>query len=348
MSAIEKSLTKEIIIVRTVIFGFIVMLFLLSSCKHSYNKDNFIGSEYASAPKGFHLVNSFTATPAAVNFTTQKVAMTAEFSDRVTWKVTITGRQSKAVKYLEGLSKELDGLNALWDGSSSNNRFFKAGENCDLVLTFLGTEISFSQVVKITTTKNYDGVLISDFDGGGIVNNFSWWYGYSDTVQPAKIPEIYSYGIKTGPLTPIQGNSYLNQSGEDLDQDWYIGGLGFWYDVDLNDKLTALSNDPSEIYLNAFVNVNGNQNTALSFAVFEGGTTRDIFSKVIQVKSTEWELVSMKLSTFTRNPTSNGNGVLELSKLKTMEIVPAPSVIGAKCEMNVDFIIFTKGEPFKP
>jgi len=321
------------------------ILFLLG-CKHSYDRENFIGSEYASAPNGFHLINGFSATPSPVDFTTQKVAMTAQLSDRVTWKITITGRQSKAQKYLEGLSDKVDFSNALWDGGSSNNRFFRAGEDCDVVLSFLGTELTFSTIVKINNTKNYDGILISDFDGHGIVSNFTWWYNYSDTLQPTKVPEINSYGIKTGPLTPIQGNSYLNESGEDLDKDWFICGLGFWNDVNLNDKLTALSNDPSEIYLNAFVNVN--ENTALSFSLFEGGPTRDIFYKVVQAKPYSWELVSMKLSAFVKNPNSNGNGVLDLSKIKTMEIVPAPSAIGVKCAMNVDFIIFTKGEPFRP
>lgn len=329
--------------------GIVLFFFMGSGCTHKYKNEEFLGTEYASAPEGFYVVdNNLTVNPANVNFVTEKCSFNAQFSHKVSWKITITGRQSGARRYIEGLSDHLDPLVVTWDGGSSNMKFFKAGEDCDIVLSFLGTESMVTATAKVIQSKKYEGVLISDFDGGGLLANPSYWYYYSDTLKPVNTLEITSSGIKTTPLTPVQGNSYLHQSGEDLDSDWYIGGLGYWYDANVNVKLAELSTNPEEIYLNAFVNANGNENTHVVFAVFEGGTTRDIYSKPVQVKSNEWELVSMKLSTLTRNPTSNGNGVMEVDKLKFMEIVPSPAAIGAKCEMNIDYIIFTKGAPFRP
>jgi hypothetical protein len=351
MKAVKSNTSGIVMVIVYVLLflGIVLFFFIGSSCTHKYEKEEFLGTEYASAPEGFSVTdNNLLVNPSNINFVNDSCSFAAQFTHKVSWKITITGRTSRAIKYMEGLSDHLDPLSVVWDGSSSNMKFFKAGEDCDIVLSFLGTDYVVTTSIKIIQSKKYAGVLVSDFDGGGLLADPSWWYYYSDTLKPANIKEIYSDGIKTSPLVPVQGNSYLHQSGEDLDSDWYIGGLGYWYDNNLNIKLVELSENPEEIYLNAFVNANGNENTHVVFAIFEGGATRDIFSSPVQVKTNQWELVSLKLSTLTRNATSTGDGVMDVNKLKFMEIVPSPAALGAKCEMNVDYIIFTKGAPFRP
>ncbi len=331
------------IIVLLVLF----LVFITSGCKHKHEKENFIGPEYAAAPEGFSVIgNSFTANPDPIDFTLTKVTFSANLSHKVSWTIKITGSNSKAEKVITGLSDYIAADNATWDGGSDNIMFFRQGELCNVTLSFLGSDLTMTESVTIFKAKLYEGVLISDFDGGGIVGSTSSWYDYSDTASG--IPEMTAYGFLVT-IPTVQGTKVLHQKGKDLDNDWFIGGCGYWEDKGLDVKLSAMSTNPDEIYLNAFINSNGNKTTGVSFSIFEAtGATRDVFFKNVVVDWTGWKLVSYKLSSFSKNPVSVGDGIININTLKTMEFVPYPTAIGASCEMNIDYVIFTKGAPFKP
>jgi hypothetical protein len=336
------------VVLHIILLMVLVLVFMVSGCKHKFEKENFIGPEYASAPKGFNVVgNSFIASPDPIDFTIKQDTFYAVLSHRVSWTIKITGQGSKAEKIIKGLSDKINSSNASWDGGSDNIMFFRQGEICDVELSFLGSDIVLTDNITIFKTKLYSGILISDFDGGGIVPNTSSWYSYSDTASG--VLEISSYGFLNTILPSVQGTKSLHMKGKDLDNDWYIGGCGYWEDKGLDVKLSALSTNPDEIYLNAFINSNGNTTTGVSFSVFEAtGPSRDVFYKNVPVDWTGWKLISYKLSGFSKNPVSVGNGVVDVNTLKTMEFVPYPTMIGATCDMNIDYVIFTVGDPFKP
>ncbi|MFN3404284.1 MAG: hypothetical protein ACK40G_09345 [Cytophagaceae bacterium] len=349
-------------LIKPVIFSaltVVMAIVIFTACRHNLEKEGIYGPEYASAPGDFYVVNNeFKADPSSVNFQISKDTFKAEFSHKVTWTITITGQKSGAVKILKGTSTSLNGLNALWDGTTDNNIFFQ-NEACNVVISFLGSATTLSTTVTITKIKLHGGLLVSDFEALTMVSGK--WYDYSDTLKPQMVKEISSFNDLASSIPTVQGKRYLHIAGTDLDQDWYIGGCGFWDEapgtpgaVDLGPKLAQFSDNPQELYFNAFINSNGKKNTSVSIALIEYRGSQaspipgDVFSTVVPITWDGWKLVSIKLSQFARAVSSTGDGVLKPSDLRTIEFVPSPTALGAEVELNVDYIIFTKDKPFQP
>jgi hypothetical protein len=322
----------------------VVLMVIFSSCKHELEEVGIYGDEYASAPEGFYLQTSLTASTNSIDFETSTVSFNAALSDKVTWVITITGNTSGAVKVINGFSNIIDVTNANWDGNSSNEIFFLEGETCTATLSFLGTSLTSTIPSSITIVKDkkYEGVLVSDFDGNGEVTN-GQWFSYSDKV--GTIDDVVSYGVKSD-MPSVQGTNYIHMRGIDQAGNWYIGGMGYYVSFGLPAKLTALSSDPNEIYLNMYVNGNGTTNTKLAIRLTETDG-KDAFLKETPITWTGWKLVSIKLADFpfyAPESQPGGNGIVD--KLDKLVFIPQPAAPGATNEINVDYIIFTKG-PFQ-
>jgi len=81
----------------------IPLLVFFSACQKE--KKDLIGPEYKVAGAGFNLVSNFSLNLSNVNFATGgKQFFNAQFSERVTWTITLKGLTSQAVKTISGLS----------------------------------------------------------------------------------------------------------------------------------------------------------------------------------------------------------------------------------------------------
>ncbi|MFN3404285.1 MAG: hypothetical protein ACK40G_09350 [Cytophagaceae bacterium] len=332
---------------------------ILASCKHAVELERIYGPEYASAPNDFYVAgNSFHANPEVVNFKTGKVIFTASFTHRVSWTIEVKGLSSGAVKYIKGLSSSIGETNASWDGGSDNLIFFAKNEKCEAVLSFLGSSVTLSDTITIQQVKVYDGILIQDFDGKGIITE-RFWYSYSDNQKTNKdeisfpAPDKRDYNLTaliSNELPAVQGKWYLNVRGKDYNENWYVGGCGLYTENSfLGSNIYALSSDPDEIYLNAFVSSNFPYQTAISFSLSEpDDNIQDIFNINMNIDWVGWKLLSIKLSSFSLSPNSKGDGKINIKRLQGLGLAPSPRAAGAECDINVDYIIFTKGSPLKP
>src|SRR5690554_631817 len=131
---------------RYVLTTFIVCAMLINAgCKRTLKNEEFFGPEYMPAPEGFYVESdALNASTVNVNFGVSEVIFSSSLSHVVTWTITITGAQSGAVKQITSLSDNINADNATWKGGSSNIYFFKKGEVATAVLSFLGTDLSYS------------------------------------------------------------------------------------------------------------------------------------------------------------------------------------------------------------
>lgn len=295
--------------------------------------------------------------------TTQKdtVFFYAELTELTTWKITISGESSGAVKELVGTSKIIDF--PFWNGISDNEYFFRKKEKVSVVLSLIGSNVSQSLKLEVGGVPVFPGmILIGDFEEGddiqGLVKatagDSDGWFQFFDVegddeeisygLGPNKI--IYNQPSKASiPVKSIQGNSYFHLRGDDNSvkpSPFFIGGFG-------HDAVTyGLPDKPlNEIFINFYANSNGNRTTKL--VVELAGINGDLFTKEIGVDWDGWKLISVRLSDFVLTTAGDtGIGKLLPTVLKQMKFaIHSGGTAGNIAEINIDYVNFTINSPFK-
>lgn len=355
---------------------------LFISC--SKRDDSVFGPEYLAAPSNLKVsgdslviirVGDKTETdlgatsitfynPNDVDSVYNPVYFKAQLSDSVTWKVTIKGLESDAQKTLVGTGKSI--RNAFWGGESENINFFKRGESLSITLSFIGIETNVKRIVQFADPKLFPGVyLVSDFElgeeGQGIVKGAAppgdadGWFDYFDIegenetiskgVGPNNIDVVQPSKAST-PVKPIQGDGYYHLRGDDNSvkpSPFFIGGMG--HDAVVY-GLPSL--DPANVFLNFYATSNGNTTTKLIVEL--AGFGGDLLTKDIQVDWKGWKLVSIRLSDFALTTSGDiGQGVILTPLLEQMKfaIHSGKGNAGSTAEINIDYITFTVGKPFR-
>ncbi|MCI4670308.1 MAG: hypothetical protein MRZ79_19380 [Bacteroidia bacterium] len=140
----------------------LVALFL-ASCQH--DTDVFDGPSLNDRFGEFELRDSLEASQPSVDFSTgETVFFTASFSKRIAWVLRITGKESGAVKLIEGFENELNTDNSLWNGTTTELPLFRL-EDC-LVELIIPEEDSLTLTTEVSLTGNrvYEGNLVTDFE----------------------------------------------------------------------------------------------------------------------------------------------------------------------------------------
>jgi hypothetical protein len=235
------------------IFILFISSIALFSCKRNAES---IGPEFASASPnfrvesdafGFNFDNSdFQAAPASNWFN-------ADFNERVSWEIKISGTQSKAYKIISGASDGLTQANSTWFGTHTNPYFFIEGEKVIAELSVLGSDkkwVDSSVIVKEIRNYGPDALIWWDMkalaSGGLGVPGIPYWYSYfarnEDSVvswrnlSPSEIIDPVQ-----GPYRSLEG---ANKAGKSA---WWAGigmgdlpgvGVGFpgaaWNEVYMN------------------------------------------------------------------------------------------------------------------
>jgi hypothetical protein len=251
---------------------------VLYSCTRK--KVDYLGPEYLSAPSGFSASN-FTVTPAA--FTSGGWTITADFSDRVTYYVTITGLTSGAEKQYTGVGNNItaSSIGGNWNGSHDGLYFFQSGESVSVKLTFLRSDYYLEQLITLPAARNYfagnPNILpigpvgnvsyeASNVNSATTASAFPLQFAFSEALAGTTVGKTAerdlaaSYGIKA-----IHGQYILRFSGSSGQPDgFFIGGIqhrsgGFPATAFL---LPATWTDPTQIYFNVYVYGQGTNSKA--------------------------------------------------------------------------------------
>lgn len=288
----------------------------------------------------------------------------AELSEASTWEITIKGIQSGAEKKLVGTSKIIDF--PYWVGESDNIYFFRKDEVVQATLSLIGSSVSKSIDMSVEETRLFPNVLlIADFEKGeagkGVVRGAAapgdpdGWFQYFDV---AGDNEEISYGLGpneivvaqpskvSSPVQSIQGNSYFHLRGDDNSvkpSPFFIGGMGHTpVSYGLKDSIPM-----DDIFINLYLNSNGNKTT--KFIIELAGINGDLFTKEMLIDWEDWRLISVRLSDFVLSTAGKtGIGNIIPSQLKQMKFaIHSGGTAGNIAEVNIDYVTFTFGSPFK-
>ena len=340
---------KKNLVIKIVI-GILSIVAVFTACNR---KDGFIGEEYKVAPEGFYVVSAVTASPDPVDFTTQTVTIDATFSHTVSWAITIRGVQSGAIKKMSGLSQTLaaSGKN-IWNGSHDGLYFFKSGEQAIIEVSFLGTSITTSDTITITTARNFSnvGVVIGAFEGASLA---PFGGPYIDAGEG-----IFG-GLDNTIVPNLQGDKSVTFHGIDNNSSYYIMNSNR---VLTPAEIAQFSSDPDSVYLNVYVYGYGSQYPTarlnFSFAEDENGSgahqpaTEDSYDFAINVTHTGWKLFSIKYSELAVSTAAlfggSGNKVKEPNRVKEVSFALIDGGPGNEAKLSFDFPIITFGAPFDP
>ncbi len=221
----------------------LLLTLAVTACQHE--TDIFDGPSLVDQFGEFRLVESLAASQPQADFTNgEDVFFTAKFNKSVHWELTITGRSSGAVKFIEGLSEELNLENALWDGGASQPPLFRA-EMCDVTLLLpTADSMLMTAEVEALSGKVYDAITLVDFEkdlGSSLfLGNFEFELSGETGVR--------------ADLAAGQGEKFFLFEGTDgVVSNFFCGLIRIDAQFDGNTYFPTPSPDPADVYFNTFL-----------------------------------------------------------------------------------------------
>ena len=217
-----------------------------AGCDHVTDPD---GPNLTDRFGDFAILDSLSADRATVDFAAgETVTFLARFNKQVDWVVEITGRESGAVKRIEGFSNELTAENARWAGGTTELPLFK-DELVDAVLLVPEEMADTSRAaVEVLSARTYAGNVAADFEGTDniTVGNFEF--------------EFQNAGISSE-VPPGQGNGFYLLRGADRNLRNFFVGL-----IDIRPRanagfFTVPTSVPEDLYFNMFLRGLGTEYT---------------------------------------------------------------------------------------
>lgn len=292
---------------------FLVMGMMNYSCRKK-NFDDYLGKAIC-ASDNFRFMEAPSVSNSSVNLLTQTQLLSASFNEEVPWTVVIRGDVSKSFKKFSGYGKTIA---ISWNGNPDTTVFFQA-ESCTVEFGIACRE-PVVETFTINTVNNFKNFnyLVYDGDGGGLALG-----PYTGGA--------YAVHSTNNNLNSPQGGNCQCITGNASTPQWYFGAAQF--NVNLSSSLNA---DPSKVYMNCFVNVQGSTATIPVISLYENGTVKR--DKYVMVTGNGWHYISFKLSDInvvnTRSITIVNIG---------LNAYPERATSGSMC---VDFVSFTNDAPF--
>ncbi len=221
-------------------------LLTISGCDH--DTETFDGPSLVDRFGPFTVLTGLTASQPTADFAAgETIAFSAEFNKNVNWVLEITGSESGSVKRIEGFSSELNASNATWDGGTTRLPLFK-NETATAVLT-IPEEDQFMDMttVEALSSKQYEGLLFSDFEEDFGVDGFVGNFEFEFTPQTGRQTDI-----------PAQGDSYYRLEGTDnVVPNFFVGLVDIKSEVTGSGVLQFPTTVPEDLFFNFFMYSNG-------------------------------------------------------------------------------------------
>jgi hypothetical protein len=293
---------------------FFVVLGIFISCKKENFTDHIGPAICASA--NFKYVVQPMVSSTSINLNSDTLKLTAAFNEQVPWKIKITGQTSGSFKKFSGYGSS---INVYWLGNPDTTVFFQAGEQCTVEFKVACKDpiLKSFTITAVNSFKNLN-YLVYDADGNGLALG-PYAYG------------TYATHTVTSSLTSPQGGScYCTDGNSGATPVWFFGGY------DLNVTLgSSVKTDPSKVYFNCFVNVQGSQATVPVITLKEGTVLRSL---TLNIHGNGWYYVNVPLTSFNIvNPRNINTVIFGLNSY------PVQATAGKMC---VDFVTFTNDAPF--
>ena len=228
---------------KRIILILIPVIAFLASCNH--DTETFDGPSLIDRFGEFTLKETLTASQATVDFSSgERASFNAEFSKRINWVVRITGKESGAVKLIEGFDNQLNETNARWNGTTTELPLFKA-EEC-LVELIIPEEdsLTISLDIAVTGARTYEGSLITDFETDPAASLFTGNFEFELTA---------STGI-TDFIPAGQGDKFFYFEGTDnVVPNFFTGLIRIFPSINGETYFSMPTTDPENSYLNFFL-----------------------------------------------------------------------------------------------
>jgi hypothetical protein len=293
-------------------------LIVFTSCKH--DNTDIVGPSICGITEKFSINTALNVNSSTPDLSSTPLLFSASFNENARWKIVVKGTQSGAIKEISGVGKT---ISENWDGNSDNVYFFRK-ELCKTTLYITCKDPIQGPQFTLTGTKVYGGVLVSNFDGSGLVS--TWSTSSQGTLNKASIDSV---------ITPPQGKYYYTMQGVDDDADYGVGLLMH------NGVTYNLSTNPDSVFLNVYLY--GIPNTRVDLRVLE--LDGDQYTYVQSVTWSGWKLISVPYSSFDLSSGTGVNGK-NPNLCNRVRFLLKSSPPGATVECSLDYIVFTQGKPF--
>lgn len=312
----------------------IIFALLLSAC----NKNEDFTIPGGCIGQNFFYTSPFSVSTSEIDFSTDhELAITCGFSKPVTWKVTLEGSISKAKKVYTGNSNIID---IKWTGNPGDSKFFVSNDVVNISLSVPCSEIK-EKSVRLIKEKDFSksGILLSDFDGKGYMQNsflFAGYnsYGWSSYFTPS-YGTLTSFQAASSPLTAPQGNTYMTVKGKAADSSWFIGGV-YTYAPE-----SFIGHSKNNTYFNAMISSGNNSTTTLDITLLGGGGKK--YNYVLPITWKGWKLISISLLDF---KDENGSAIANINEMIGFDFaLLCASGPGQEVELNMDMVMLSKNEP---
>ncbi len=324
----------------------LIFIFFVISCE----RDTSIEGPMLSDLYGeFKILEELKVNKSTVDFSKgEKAIFTARFSAITDWQLTITGKNSGAVKIIQGKSRVLDASNATWDGSTTYFPIFKE-EDCEVEL-FVDRDSSFYKTsITVTGTKVNEGLLIADFESG---MNPQWNVFKQSGAN-------MSFAIKND-IPAAQGDYYYDMGGA-VTWDWLIGMIEFPASAYGSPQFN-LSDNPDKVYFNVILYLpEGITNAIVLFQFREDedkdgnfdDASEDMYSLELKNLKPGWQLISVKYSDLVclvngQPSEPQGNKQHNPDALTRLSVLMLADPSSGYSQTLMDYVIFTENAPLNP
>lgn len=323
---------------------FIGVLFV--SCQHE--TDPFDGPSLVDRFGSFQLKTGIEASRNTVDFSANEgVFFTAEFSKNISWLLRITGKESGAVKEIEGFDNNLNQANAAWNGTTTELPFFKI-EDC-LVELIIPEEDSLTSTTEISVSgaRVYEGSLITDFEEDLVTPDF--FFGNFEF-------ELSNLTGRRNDIPAAQGDYfYFFEGNDNVVSNFFVGLIQIFPSVNGETYFSMPTTIPENSHFNFFLYHDGTPNTIAVIQFFTDtngdGEFTDGVDQSFQLEG-DFPLSHNGWQAYNHTMAEVGMSETQLSQLVAIQILlisnknsqPNPS---EDVRFGIDFLTFTQDQPLE-
>ena len=305
--------------------AFLSMMIAIVACKHD-NIENLLGPDLNKSgllcvPDDFTYSEPAIINDSSINFLIAKVDYSVELNHEVTWEFGVIG--SGGSQYRKTGFGNV--MSIFWEGNTSNAIPFENDDTVNIYYLFNCMDTIWASQLTVENGRNYDAVVVDDFDLGGPVSSWANANG-----------QLAELNISASDSGAAQGNNYLRLIGEDLGLGSYLGqAMASPTVIDFGLTTTA-----EALYLNSIVRAT--PNTVLEYRIYENDG--DWFSYEKTVDWSGWQTVSIRYDEFSPKVSSDGPEPNEIKQVR----ITLRSLDPEKGNVaNIDFITFSQGSPLE-